>query len=178
MASAQSSTYEIIEPKADLKKKVKKRTGAKAAIDPVSSAEAALKRLSPSFTAWIGDEVMKLIKAWQAVLKEGMDEDRGETLFRAAHDIKGQAATFGYPLAGVVAGSLCSLFEHVPDWSKIPSALIEQHVQAMRAIVDEGARGEENEVAYSLAKELSEVSKAFIDATVPPPEASADAEAS
>ncbi len=34
-----------------------------------------------------------------------------EALFRAAHDIKGQAATLGFPLAAAVADSLCRLIE-------------------------------------------------------------------
>jgi len=62
-----------------------------------------------------------------------------EEFFRAAHDIKGQAATFGYPLAAEVADSLCRLVEHAPDQQCVPPALIDQHVDGVRAIMRKDA---------------------------------------
>jgi len=44
-------------------------------------------------------------------------------LFRAAHDIKGDAATFGFPSAGAAAESLCRIIEHAPDLDEVPSEL-------------------------------------------------------
>ena len=38
-----------------------------------------------------------------------------DELFHAAHDIKGEAATFGYPLVAPAADSLCRLLEHTPE---------------------------------------------------------------
>jgi chemotaxis protein histidine kinase CheA len=49
-------------------------------------------------------------------------------LFRAAHDIKGETATFGYQAVTPVADSLCRLLEHAPDIKRIPLALVQQHV--------------------------------------------------
>ena len=42
-----------------------------------------------------------------------MTADTRAALFRAAHDIKGEAATFGYPIAGRIAGSLCRLIDEI-----------------------------------------------------------------
>ena len=61
-------------------------------------------------------------------------------LFRAAHDIKGEAATFGYPAVVGAADSLCRLLEHTPGMSRIQLTLVEQHVDAVRAIAREHAR--------------------------------------
>ena len=44
-------------------------------------------------------------------------------LFRAAHDIKGEASTFGFPAVAGVAESLCRLIEHTPDMQRIPLTL-------------------------------------------------------
>ena len=58
-----------------------------------------------------------------------------EELFRAAHDIKGDAATFGFPSAAVAAESLCRIIEHAPDLEKVPAELITHHINAIQAIV-------------------------------------------
>ena len=65
-----------------------------------------------------------------------------EALFHAAHDIKGEAATFGYPVVAPAADSLCRLIEHTPDVTRIPLALVDQHVDAVRAIYREYVRSD------------------------------------
>jgi hypothetical protein len=81
-----------------------------------------------------------------------------------AHDIKGEAATFGYPAVDVVAASLCRLLEHTPDISRIPLALVEQHVDAVRAMVREQARSDLAGVANALTRRLREVTEDFLRA--------------
>ena len=54
------------------------------------------------------------------VKAKGFNKATREALFHAAHDIKGEAATFGYPLAAASADSLCRLIEHTPDMTRIP----------------------------------------------------------
>ena len=61
-------------------------------------------------------------------------------LFHAAHDIKGEAATFGFPWVASLAESLSRLIEHTPDMKRIPLTLVDQHVDAIRAIIRESAR--------------------------------------
>ena len=65
-----------------------------------------------------------------------------ENLFLAAHDIKGEAATFGYPAVAAAADSLCRLIEYTPDATRIPLKLVDQHVDAVRAIVREYERAD------------------------------------
>jgi HPt (histidine-containing phosphotransfer) domain-containing protein len=83
-------------------------------------------------------------------------------LFRAAHDIKGEAATFGYPAVVGAADSLCRLLEHTPDMSRIPLTLVEQHVDAVRAIAREYARADLASVAGTLTGRLREVTDEFL----------------
>src|SRR5581483_10921408 len=96
--------------------------------DPVARAEKALKGLSGEFKAWMTIEADRLSAAWDAIRSDGFnDATRGE-LFRAAHDIKGDAATFGFPSAGAAANSLCRIIEHAPDLSRVPPDLITHHI--------------------------------------------------
>ena len=92
--------------------------------DPVARAEKALAGLSGEFKSWMTIEADRLSAAHAAILMDGFSDAAREELFRAAHDIKGDAATFGYPSAGVAAESLCRIIEHAPDLQKVPSDLI------------------------------------------------------
>jgi hypothetical protein len=60
------------------------------------------------------------------------------------------------------ANSLCRLIEHTPDLKRIPVKLVEQHVDAVRAIYREYARSNAVELAHSLTKRLREVTDEFL----------------
>ena len=53
--------------------------------------------LSSEFAGWMQAECERLEAARQDVKRDGFTEKTHDALFRAAHDIKGEAATFGYP---------------------------------------------------------------------------------
>ena len=108
--------------------------------DPVARAEKALAGLSGEFKNWMGIEADRLSAAHAAILKGGFTDSTREELFRAAHDIKGDAATFGFPSAAAAAESLCRIIEHAPDFDAVPSNLIAHHINAILAIVHENTR--------------------------------------
>jgi HPt (histidine-containing phosphotransfer) domain-containing protein len=130
--------------------------------DPVARAEAALEQLSSEFGTWMNAECERLEAARQRVLREGLTEATHSELFRAAHDIKGEAATFGYPAVAGAANSLCRLLEHTPAIARIPLTLVEQHVDAVRAITREHARDDLESVAGVLTRRLREVTDDFL----------------
>ena len=105
--------------------------------DPVARAEKALAGLSGEFKNWMTIEADRLSAAHAAILRDGFTDDNREELFRAAHDIKGDAATFGFPSAGAAAESLCRIIEHAPDLDLVPAELITHHINAIQAIVRE-----------------------------------------
>jgi HPt (histidine-containing phosphotransfer) domain-containing protein len=130
--------------------------------DPVARAEAALDALAGEFSAWMHAECERLEAARREARREGMTQKTHNDLFRAAHDIKGEAATFGYPAVAPVADSLCRLLEHTPQIKRIPPALVEQHVDAIRAIAREHARADRAGVANALAQRLRDVTDEFL----------------
>src|ERR1700679_3211991 len=100
--------------------------------DPVARAEKALSGLSGEFRQWMEAEVARLAAAHAAIIKGGFTVAAREELFRAAHDIKGDAATFGFRPAGAVAESLCRIVEHAPDLARVPADLIVHHINAIQ----------------------------------------------
>jgi len=130
--------------------------------DPVSRAEQALAALSSEFGAWMEAECERLDAARRDATEKGLIEPVKTALFRAAHDIKGQASTFGYPAVGSAADSLCRLIDLSPDANRIPMRLIEQHVDAVRAIYREYARSDAQELSGMLTHRLREVTDDFL----------------
>jgi chemotaxis protein histidine kinase CheA len=130
--------------------------------DPVARAEAALAQLSGEFSGWMQDECEQLDRARRIALEAGMAAPQRAMLFRAAHDIKGQAATLGFPLVCAVAESLCVLIEAAQDPRRIPAALVDQHVDAMRAIIREHDLPLAQTVAEELTRRLRQMSDEFL----------------
>ena len=152
--------HEVIMPPNKLIKVIAKRRGGNG--DPIARAQAALEELSSDFSIWMQDECDRLNAARQNVKTSGFSKQSYDEIFRAAHDIKGDAATFGYPLAAPIAESLCRLIEHTPDASTIPLTLLDQHVDAVRAIVREHARPDIESVGAALNARLQTVTQEFL----------------
>lgn len=132
--------------------------------DPVARAEKALNDLSGEFEGWMQKECERLAAAYTTIAEHGLNPTNQDELFRAAHDIKGDAATFGYPIAAAAAESLCRIMEHAPDFTKVPNELIAHHVNAIQAIVREHKRLGVDSVAGKLSKKLRGVADEYLAA--------------
>ena len=105
--------HQVIRQPNPLKRAVKRI--AENADDPVARAEKALEGLSDEFENWMKKECDRLANAHRLIIETGLNTTTQDELFRAAHDIKGDAATFGFPMAAAAADSLCRIMEHAPD---------------------------------------------------------------
>jgi HPt (histidine-containing phosphotransfer) domain-containing protein len=143
-------------------RKVLRRVDEKDVDDPVARAEKALAGLSGEFKLWMVAEADRLSAAHAAILKEGFSDEANGELFRAAHDIKGDAATFGYPSAAATAESLCRIIEHAPDLEKVPTELIAHHINAIQAIVRDHTRLDTLTVAGELSRRLRRVADEYL----------------
>jgi HPt (histidine-containing phosphotransfer) domain-containing protein len=143
-------------------RKVLRRVAEKDLDDPVARAEKALAGLSGEFKNWMEVETDRLAAAHAAILKNGFTKVTREELFRAAHDIKGDAATFGFPSASTTAESLCRIIEHAPDLDKVPSNLIAHHINAIQAIVHERTKLDNASTASELSRQLRGVADEYL----------------
>ncbi|MEY9185808.1 chemotaxis protein histidine kinase CheA [Bradyrhizobium sp. USDA 326] len=143
-------------------RKVLRRVDEKDMDDPVGRAEQALASLSGEFKDWMTVEVQRLSIAWTAVQKDGFTKKLRDELFHAAHDIKGDAATFGFPSAAVIAESLCRVIEHAPDLEKVPAELFTHHINAILAIVHENTRLDSISVSAELSRRLRKVADDYL----------------
>ncbi len=166
--TAKDQDYEIVSPPTDLRSKVRVLSPREAKkFDPVKAAEDAVSRLSPQFSVWMDDETRRLLSAWENIQSKGISQDLLDTLFQSAHNIKGQALTLGFPLVGDVAANFCHLIEAVPSRKELPLELVERYVEAIRAMVMEGAKDEANKTGVELLEKLKAVTDDYLSQFAP-----------
>ena len=119
----------------------------------MSRAEAAMEELQSEFSDWIAQDVEALTAA-RVRYTATPDGEARASLLRAAHDIKGQAPTYDYPLIARVAASLSRLIGDLPPAAAIPLNLIDAHVTAIQVIHKNAIRDSNDKTAQALCAEL------------------------
>jgi HPt (histidine-containing phosphotransfer) domain-containing protein len=154
--------HHVITQPNPLRKVLRRVAGSGHDDDPIARAEMALASLSCEFKNWMIVETDRLSAAYAAILRSGLTDATRQELFRAAHDIKGDAATFGYPSAGAAAESLCRIIEHAPDLDEVPSNLIAHHINAIQAIVRERTTPDTVDMASELSRQLRGIADEYL----------------
>ena len=145
--------HEVITPRRNLTRHARRvTTGPDLDLEAIARAEVAIADIAGEFADWMTDECERLADMRTAWVRQPNRATR-DAFFRAAHDIRGQAETLGHPDAGRVADSLCRLLEGVAE---PPRALVDRHVDAVRAIVREADRPDAAAIAAELASVLAE----------------------
>lgn len=145
---------EIFMPPNTLKARIGS-SGGKLALDPavLQQAQRAVDGLSHEFTEWLSTDIAALAKSFAAFATAPTAPHAG-ALFRAAHDLKGQATTFGYPLIARVASSLAKLMDGMQSWDAAPLPLVTAHVDAIHVIHRDKIKDISNLTALTLTEEL------------------------
>lgn len=122
----------------------------------LARAEAALQSLAGEFEAWMAHEVTRILEAREAARASGYGESQLAQIFACAHDIKGLGSTYDYPLATLIAASLCRLIETPEGRTRAAShiAIVDAHIDAIRAAVSAGVKTHEHPVGRELLSTL------------------------
>jgi hypothetical protein len=135
---SENGDHSVIEPPRALARKVlvRRAPGDRGDAEIIASAEEGVAALSSEFPGWIAAEADRLAAALDAYSQAPTSARKStwEVLFRSAHDLRGTARQFGYPVAGRVAATLCRLLES-PNSDEIPESILRRHVEAVRSIV-------------------------------------------
>lgn len=155
-----SDPAQIIRPPNALRQKV---GGGFGGIDAaaIAKAEEALKAMASQFGAWLQDEINKLDAAQTAIRTQGYTPETAEALYFRAHDLKGLGSTYQYPLVTRLAGSLCSLLDDPARRMAAPLALLDAHIDAIKAVVRDQIQTDEHPTGLALAQTLEAQTAAF-----------------
>ena len=119
----------------------------------IKRAETAIAELKHEFGGWMTEDVDKLMTARDAFAAKRSQANYG-ALYRAAHDLKGQGASFDFPMVARIAASICRLTDGHADPEKLPLNLIDAHVDAIKIAVRDNIREVATGTASALAQEL------------------------
>lgn len=120
----------------------------------VARAEAALKAMSAQFEQWLQDEVTKMTAAQTAIREQGLSAETAEALYFRAHDLKGLGTTYNYPIVTRMAASLCRLLDDPSKRLTAPQAIVDAHVDGIRAVVRDQISTDEHPVGRELVEAL------------------------
>ncbi|MEG0819002.1 MAG: Hpt domain-containing protein [Brevundimonas sp.] len=147
-----SNPPQVIRPPNPLRAKVGGFGGIDA--DAIAKAEAALKAMSAQFGQWLNDEIVKLDQAQADIRAKGYTPETAEALYFRAHDLKGLGATYQYPLVTRIASSLCRMMDDADKRMQAPAAILDAHIDAIRAVVRDEIQTDEHPVGRELAETL------------------------
>jgi chemotaxis protein histidine kinase CheA len=148
--------HTIVHPPTTLRDKAlsKVRQSPKEFEESIVRAERALEALTPSFTEWMLSETRRLAHSFAAFEDSARDDDAVQALFMVAHDVRGQAKQFGYPIAAHLAEGLCDLLKS-GSGEDMPITILRSYVDSISSMVRFGVRDEANEVALELSRSLA-----------------------
>lgn len=144
---------EVIMPPNTLKVKLGGGAGATIDLEAIQRAEKAVDGLKVEFTGWLAQDIANLTTGL-AVFSKDRSHQNADVLFRAAHDLKGQATTFEYPLVARIAASLAKLMQGLRSLEAAPLPLVEAHVNAIHVIHRDKIKDISNLTALTLTEEL------------------------
>ena len=152
-------------PNLALKARTLKRAGLTQA-DLIARAESVLDAMHGQMDQWMQEEIDALAAAFETWRQNPTDREDIKDLIRRNHDAKGQARTYGYPVIERLSRSFAQLLQLPPEKLASHTALVQQHVAAIRAAYREQVRDDKHPIADTLACELEQLVTALTNATL------------
>lgn len=151
-----NGSYQMITPPNLLKAKV----GSGGGIDPelVKKAESVIDGMQDTFRDRVISEVARIgALVTRFVENDEPGHDFAAPIFKIAHDLKGQGATFDYPLVTEIGTTLCAYLESLDAPENMKVEVVRAHTDALRAVVTNSVEGEGGEVGTELVSGLREL---------------------
>lgn len=114
--------------------------------------------LLDSYLTYTDDCLEKLEKLQNTLVSEEAEVPQLRNDFYAIfHDIKGMGGSFNYPLMTSAGTSICRYLRLLGEKSPLDSEIIEAHVKAMRAILNNNITGTGDDTGTQLINRLNEL---------------------
>ncbi len=126
----------------------------------VADAEAALESLHGDCEIWaLNDlrEINGLLEAARA--NPAPDLENIRRILRLSHDIKGEGATFGFPLLTTIAQLLYRFIERDETKAAMRLDLVAAHIDAMTVVVSQGIRDQGGAIGEQLRAALEDAAE-------------------
>ncbi len=131
-----SHWHEVIEIPNTLKDKV---GGAGISADLLRDAEVAVAGLQDDYETRLQQEIDHFSADFEAMRGAGAFDPK--RLFALAHELRGEAGSYGYPLISRAADVLCKLLEKRTALAPTDVDIVEAHLRAFRTVLDRRIKG-------------------------------------
>ncbi len=128
--------------------------------DDYEKAMDVLADLAQEYEKWVQADLHRL----QAIFKqaEALDGEKRThliqtDLFRVAHDMKGQGATFDYELVTQIGNHLCRYVEKKSFFGPAEMDAVSQHIQALAFVIDAHLTGDGGVEGQKLAAQIEDI---------------------
>lgn len=157
-----SDEPKILRPPTSLKDKV--GIGGPDSVDAVTlqRAEQAISNMTDNYLEWVDSDLSKLSDAVdQLFVDDGLDRNQKlETVFFIAHDMKGQGGSFNYRLITIIGDALCRTIEKMNGvLIAIENEVIKVHFEAMKLVIAKRMSGDGGKEGEALVSGLQSVSE-------------------
>ncbi|MBR4927824.1 MAG: hypothetical protein IKY98_05815 [Alphaproteobacteria bacterium] len=134
-----------------------------ASCEPVSSSEqkskaqAVISDLSAQYPSWAKTDVQKLKHLYVEACRicgQNRDELVRGSLYRTAHDIKGQGATFGYPLMTLLGAHLCAYIKKTTEFSDENLTTLLDDINDMEIVLEQKLIGDGGDAGKQILNRL------------------------
>lgn len=124
----------------------------------IAQASAAIKELEQNYEQWLAADISSLSEAYDAALRKPADcQTHFDAMAEHAHNIKGQAGTFGYDLVAEIANSLNGFVHDRREATALDIEIVSAHIQALRVVHAQQLRGDGGKIGEELLKSLRQV---------------------
>lgn len=125
----------------------------------IARIEAGIAELKERYMSWANADLTALYDALDAARSHlGDRQDHIGQMHEIAHNMRGQAGTFDYPLITEIGSSLCAFVDGAVTFGDAELEAVELHVQAIHSVIGGKIEGQGNAQAREMLAGLSAVS--------------------
>ena len=101
------------------------------------------------------DRMDALASELAAAADDAARSESVEAVYAIVHEMRGEAGTFGYPLASKIGNMLCRYVDALAEPHMADARVVRHHCDSLRAIVKHDITGDGGEVGQALIKDLT-----------------------
>jgi len=137
-------------------------------LSALAAAEADFQEFGEDYADWAKSQVKALQEQYKACLEEGADFRKiFMKINELSNDLRGQGATFGYPLVSDFSRSLCAITHSVVAFSKTRLVLIKTHLDSIDLVIRQKLEGDGGPMGKEIAKSLDMAAKKVLADAMP-----------
>lgn len=131
--------------------------GGSIAMEALANAEAEFEKMAEDYPDWVQDYIRSLRDHQNRCIDTPeLRHNTFKKLREAAHDLKGQGGTFGYPLISQFGDSLYNVTAPAETYPDSVIEVIKAHIDAMNAVIKGRVSGDGGAVGSQLMETLQE----------------------